>query len=358
MSNGGLNQFDFGSIIALNGIIGGGRGGIKQIANYEERPNIGSSNILYITQDTSIAYYWDNITKEYKVVNSPNNKGYFIDLLALQTAFPVGQDGWYATLGSTDTVWTWDTNTNSWIDTDTKGQVSRVFSRTGDIVAEAGDYNASQVDYNNSISGLGAINVQEAIDEIVANNNIAFNIQGNYDATNNTPDLNTILGIGTAPTQRWIVNVAGTQNIAGIGLYAFTIGHSIVVNSTNDGYYVQSVYSDINDEDVSDLTTFSSKKIKQIQYKSTDYNIKRQDLNIRFIAMTINLNGIIQPLSLIDDGMEFVLSNDSQSLYNVLIAAPVGVVFLDTMNNTIILQPGDLISLSFYYDNSIIILNN
>jgi hypothetical protein len=39
-------------------------------------------------------------------------------------------------------------------------------TRTGDVVAEAGDYTADQVDYDNTTSGLTATDVQEAIDEV------------------------------------------------------------------------------------------------------------------------------------------------------------------------------------------------
>jgi len=39
-------------------------------------------------------------------------------------------------------------------------------TRTGDVVAEAGDYDADQVDYDNATSGLTATEVQAAIDEV------------------------------------------------------------------------------------------------------------------------------------------------------------------------------------------------
>lgn len=41
-----------------------------------------------------------------------------------------------------------------------------VFSRTGDVVAAASDYDADQVDYDNTTSGLSSTNVQSALDEI------------------------------------------------------------------------------------------------------------------------------------------------------------------------------------------------
>lgn len=46
------------------------------------------------------------------------------------------------------------------------GAVISVFGRTGAVVAASGDYNASQIDFNNTVSGLSAATVQAAIDEV------------------------------------------------------------------------------------------------------------------------------------------------------------------------------------------------
>ena len=44
--------------------------------------------------------------------------------------------------------------------------VTSVFNRTGAVAATSGDYDADQVDYDNTTSGLTATDVQAAIDEI------------------------------------------------------------------------------------------------------------------------------------------------------------------------------------------------
>jgi hypothetical protein len=44
-------------------------------------------------------------------------KGYFADPAALATAWPVAAVGDYAVIGSTDTVWVWDSGTSAWVDT-------------------------------------------------------------------------------------------------------------------------------------------------------------------------------------------------------------------------------------------------
>lgn len=74
--------------------------------------------------------------------SDPHNLGFYADLTALQTAHPTGADGDFAILGSTDTVWVWDSGTTAWKDTDTKGQVQSVNSKTGVVVLDANDVSA------------------------------------------------------------------------------------------------------------------------------------------------------------------------------------------------------------------------
>jgi len=52
----------------------------------------------------------------------PSDKGFFLTEAALVAEYPTGQDGWYAVVGETDTVWTWDSDTTAWKNTDTNSQ--------------------------------------------------------------------------------------------------------------------------------------------------------------------------------------------------------------------------------------------
>lgn len=56
-------------------------------------------------------------------VGDSHNKGWFTTPDTLPST---GVDGDYAIVGSTDTVWVWDSDTSAWVDTDTKGQVASV----------------------------------------------------------------------------------------------------------------------------------------------------------------------------------------------------------------------------------------
>lgn len=44
-------------------------------------------------------------------------QGWYATPEALKTAVPVGENGWWAVVGTTDTIWTWDGDTSAWIDT-------------------------------------------------------------------------------------------------------------------------------------------------------------------------------------------------------------------------------------------------
>lgn len=52
-------------------------------------------------------------------VTDVNNLGYFATPTALETAYPIGAPGYFAVVGSTNTIWVWDEGTNAWVDTDT-----------------------------------------------------------------------------------------------------------------------------------------------------------------------------------------------------------------------------------------------
>ena len=55
-------------------------------------------------------------------------KGYHLTSFALDTAYPVGQSGWWATVESTDTVWLWDTGTNDWVDSGTAAPSTEIIN--------------------------------------------------------------------------------------------------------------------------------------------------------------------------------------------------------------------------------------
>ena len=101
-----------------------------------------SSQALYsILQDIS-----DLKTK------AAHDKGYFANPSALQEAVPTGAGGDYAIVGTTDTIWLWDTDTQSWVDshkaTDlsnyyTKGETDNLLSQKEPNISAKGSDTAS-----------------------------------------------------------------------------------------------------------------------------------------------------------------------------------------------------------------------
>ena len=62
-----------------------------------------------------------------------HNLGWYSTPEALQEAYPPAEAGDYAIVGSTDTVWIWDTDNSAWVDSDQKGQVTSVNNQTGAV---------------------------------------------------------------------------------------------------------------------------------------------------------------------------------------------------------------------------------
>lgn len=56
-------------------------------------------------------------------------QGWYDTPEALKAAVPVGENGWWAVVGTTDTIWTWDSDTNSWKDSIQKADLSDFYTK-------------------------------------------------------------------------------------------------------------------------------------------------------------------------------------------------------------------------------------
>ena len=69
-------------------------------------------------------------TKEYfEQVCTIGAQGWYATPEALKTAVPVGENGWWAVVGTTDTIWTWDSDTGVWKDSVQKADLSDYYTR-------------------------------------------------------------------------------------------------------------------------------------------------------------------------------------------------------------------------------------
>lgn len=56
-------------------------------------------------------------------------QGWYATPEALATSVPVGENGWWAVVGTTDTIWTWDSDTSAWKDSIQKTDLSDYYTR-------------------------------------------------------------------------------------------------------------------------------------------------------------------------------------------------------------------------------------
>lgn len=56
-------------------------------------------------------------------------QGWYATPEALKAAVPVGENGWWAVVGTTDTIWTWDNDTKSWKDSIQKADFSDYYTK-------------------------------------------------------------------------------------------------------------------------------------------------------------------------------------------------------------------------------------
>lgn len=57
-------------------------------------------------------------------------QGYFATADALKAAHPTGQDGWWAIVGETDTIWIWDSDSGEWVDSSTTIDMSNYYTKS------------------------------------------------------------------------------------------------------------------------------------------------------------------------------------------------------------------------------------
>lgn len=57
-------------------------------------------------------------------------QGWYATLEALKAAVPMGENGWWAVVGTTDTIWTWDSDTGAWVNTQAKVDLSDYLTQT------------------------------------------------------------------------------------------------------------------------------------------------------------------------------------------------------------------------------------
>jgi hypothetical protein len=128
---------------------------------------VGSTDTIWVWDSDSNAW----VNSKYSPTHA---KGWFTDPASLMSAIPSGVAGDWAIIGSTDTVWVWDTDTNAWVDT---GQGSIVnWGDVGGLIANQTDLQNVLDSKLNTSSGVITVDalsgqygtIQSGIDAAIA----------------------------------------------------------------------------------------------------------------------------------------------------------------------------------------------
>lgn len=76
-------------------------------------------------ENTNNAQYWAQQAQSI----SNGQLGWFETEQALQAAHPTGENGQWAIIGSTDTIWTWDSDTSAWVDSGAQVDLSNYYTK-------------------------------------------------------------------------------------------------------------------------------------------------------------------------------------------------------------------------------------
>lgn len=104
-------------------------------------------------EDTNNAAYWASEAQRV----SQGALGWYETEQALQAAHPTGENGQWAIIGSTDTIWTWDSDTSAWVNSGAQVDLSNYYTKAQSdaryATAAQGTLAASAVQSVNGLPG-------------------------------------------------------------------------------------------------------------------------------------------------------------------------------------------------------------
>ena len=105
-------------------------------------------------EDTDNAQYWCNQAQTI----AQGALGWYESESALQAAHPTGQNGQWAIIGTTDTIWTWDEDTGAWVDTGAQVDLSNYYTKAQtDAQIKTAMSNTGTLVYGSSVT-TGTVN--------------------------------------------------------------------------------------------------------------------------------------------------------------------------------------------------------
>lgn len=182
--------------------------------------------------------------------SDPHNLGWYATQSALETAHPTASNGDWAIVGSTDTVWVWDSDTNAWKDTAQKGQVESVNGKTGAVVLNASDVGAATSEQGakadtaiqsvktingQSIVGEGNVDI-DALPDQTGQNGKFLTTDGTDASWSDKPLVNGATGtnsiiIGTSGSATNSVGIGKAVDAGILASYAVAVGRNAYVHA-------------------------------------------------------------------------------------------------------------------------------
>lgn len=205
-------------------------------------------------------------------------KGYFTSLDKLKEVYPTGQLGDYAIVGGTDTVWLWDDETNSWLNSTEQGIVISVNGRTGEVILTKTDVGLSNVDNTSDANKPVSTAQQAALDSkadrqtiTVAEADSLSLDAGIYDIHNGSK---TILGFASA---YWTV-IVGENNGSQASATQIWMNYD---NTSFQHIYIRKQQGDTSWSDFKEILTST-------HLVTLDNTISEMQTNIQTNATNIN----------------------------------------------------------------------
>lgn len=112
---------------------------LQTILDSKVNLNLSEYSSTMLTNDALFYFYLNNTPSVTNLANlaslltDSHNLGWYATPQALQTAHSTAVNGDFAIVGSTDTIWTWDSDISEWVNTNTDGLVTSVNGQTGAV---------------------------------------------------------------------------------------------------------------------------------------------------------------------------------------------------------------------------------
>ena len=209
-------------------------------------------------EDTNNAEYWASEAQRV----SQGALGWYETEQALQAAHPIGTDGEWAIIGSTDTIWTWDSDTSAWVDSGAQMDLSNYYTKAQADAAFAtaaqGALAASAVQTVNGSSGPAATvttqNLEYQVGDTITSANGAFDpnvdIGGTWTSrqvkVSDVPVTQIQLSAGVSSTLATVCNFTVTNGICVATFYAVSCADNNTILTSNLPGSVYPIYYTTN----------------------------------------------------------------------------------------------------------------